>query len=213
MKPVGRTGWEAALLMVGALASTPASAEDAGAQPTRFSIGAFVGYRGGGSATGITTGDNYKFEPAQSYGLVADFNVSRDTQVELLWSQQNTRVQQTTPVSVPVSDVGIGYYQIGGAYLFTTEGIQPFMVASMGATYFSPQLAGYQSATKFSFGVGGGVKVPFGRHLGLRFEARAYGTVLNNNSDVLCTGGNCLIHVSGTLLWQYEANAGIYLSF
>jgi hypothetical protein len=74
-------------------------------------------------------------------------------------------------------------------------------------------LAGYQSATKFSFGVGGGVKVPFGRHLGLRFEARAYGTVLNNNSDVLCTGGNCLIHVSGTLLWQYEANAGIYLSF
>jgi hypothetical protein len=30
---------------------------------------------------------------------------------------------------------------------------------------------------------------------------------------VLCTSGNCLIHVSGTLLWQYEANAGVYLSF
>jgi hypothetical protein len=208
-----RSRWKLGSLMLGMLACAPASAEDTDAQPTLFSIGAFIGYRGGGSATDTTTGANYKLDPAKSYGLWADFNVARDIQVELLWSQQNTQVQQTTPVNASVSSVRIGYYQIGGTYLFTTQGIQPFMVAAMGATYFEPQSGGYQSETKFSFGLGGGVKVPFGRHLGLRFEARAYGTVLNNNSDVLCTSGNCLIHVSGTLLWQYEANAGVYLSF
>src|SRR4029077_10483740 len=107
----------------------------------------------------------------------------------------------------------VGYYQIGASYLFTNEGIQPFMVATLGATYLSPQQSGYQNELKFSFGVGGGVKVPIGRHFGLRLEARAYGTVLDNNSSTICTNGSCVIHVSGSLMWQYEANAGVYIAF
>jgi hypothetical protein len=207
------TRWVLVALVLDVLASAPTSAQEAGTAPTKFSIGAFVGYRGGGSGTDTTTGANYQLAPAKSYGLVADFNVAPDTQVELLWSQQNTHVQQTTPVNAQLFDVNIGYYQIGGVYLFTSEGVQPFMVASMGATYFSPQQGGYQNETKFSFGIGGGVKLPVGRHFGLRLEGRAYGTVLNNNSSVVCTSGSCLIHVSGNLMWQYEANAGVYLSF
>jgi Outer membrane protein beta-barrel domain len=207
------TRWAFIALVLDVLVSAPASAQEVSTPPTRFSLGAFVGYRGGGSGTDTTTGASYQLAPAKSYGLVADFNVAPDIQVELLWSQQNTHVQQTTPVNAQLFDVNIGYYQIGGVYLFTSEGVQPFMVASMGATYFSPQQGGYQNETKFSFGIGGGVKLPVGRHFGLRLEARAYGTVLNNNSSVVCTNASCLIHVSGNLMWQYEANAGVYLSF
>ena len=207
------TRWVAAVLALGVLASAPASAQDASAPQTKFSIGAFVGYRGGGQGTDTSTGASYQLASAQTYGLVADFRVSPDTEVEVLWSQQNTRVQQTAPVNAQLFDVNVGYYQIGGSYLFTQEGVQPFMVATLGATYFSPQQPGYQNETKFSFGIGGGVKLPVGRHFGLRVEARAYGTVLNNNSSAVCTSGSCLIHVSGNLMWQYEANAGVYLSF
>lgn len=205
--------WVAAVLAFGVLASAPASAQDASAPQTKFSIGAFVGYRGGGQGTDTSTGASYQLASAQTYGLVADFRVSPDTEVEVLWSQQNTRVQQTAPVNAQLFDVNVGYYQIGGSYLFTQEGVQPFMVATLGVTYFSPQQPGYQNETKFSFGIGGGVKLPVGRHFGLRVEARAYGTVLNNNSSAVCTSGSCLIHVSGNLMWQYEANAGVYLSF
>ena len=207
------TRWVAAVLALGVLASAPASAEDASAPQTKFSIGAFVGYRGGGQGTDTNTGASYQLASAQTYGLVADFRVSPETEVEVLWSQQNTRVQQTAPVNAQLFDVNVGYYQIGGSYLFTQEGVQPFMVATLGATYFSPQQPGYQNETKFSFGIGGGVKLPVGRHFGLRVEVRAYGTVLNNNSSAVCTSGSCLIHVSGNLMWQYEANAGVYLSF
>ena len=205
--------WVAAVLALGVLASAPASARDASAPQTKFSIGAFVGYRGGGQGTDTSTGASYQLASAQTYGLVADFRVSPETEVEVLWSQQNTRVQQTAPVNAQLFDVNVGYYQIGGSYLFTQEGVQPFMVATLGATYFSPQQSGYQNETKFSFGIGGGVKLPVGRHFGLRVEARAYGTVLNNNSSAVCTSGSCLMHVSGNLMWQYEANAGVYLSF
>jgi opacity protein-like surface antigen len=201
------------VLCLGVVSAAPADAEDASPPPTQFSVGAFIGYRGGGQGTDTNTGAHYQLAPAQTFGLVADFRVSRDTEVEVLWSQQNTRVQQTSPVNAQLFDVNIGYYQIGGAYLFTDEGIQPFMVATLGATYFSPRQPGYQNETKFSFGIGGGVKVPVGRHFGLRLEVRAYGTVLDNNSSALCTNGGCVIHVSGNLMWQYEANAGVYIAF
>jgi outer membrane protein with beta-barrel domain len=213
VRQTGKTACVAIVLFLAVVACASANAEDTNAPPTKFSIGAFIGYRGGGEGTDVNTGAHYQLAPAQSYGLVADFRVSPDTEVELLWSQQNTRVQQTSPVNAQLFDVNVGYYQIGGSYLFTNEGVQPFMVASMGVTYFSPQQPGYQNETKFSFGIGGGVKVPVGRHFGLRLEARAYGTVLENNSSAVCTNGSCLIHVSGNLMWQYEANAGVYLSF
>lgn len=213
MRQVAITGAMAAVLAFGVLAFAPASAQDTGPQPTKFSIGAFIGYRGGGSGTDTSTGNAYQLASAQDYGLVADFRVSPDTEVEVLWSQQNTHLQQTSPVNAQLFDVNVGYYQIGGTYLFTREGIQPFMVATLGATYLSPQQPGYQNETRFSFGIGGGVRLPVGRHFGLRLEARAYGTVLNNDSSAVCTNGSCLIHVSGNLMWQYEANAGVYVSF
>jgi len=213
MRRILNTGRVTTVLFLGMVSAAPANAEDASTPPTKFSVGAFIGYRGGGQGTDTNTGAHYQLAPAQTYGLVADFLVGPYTEVELLWSQQNTRVQQTSPVNAQLFDVNVGYYQIGASYLFTSEGIQPFMVATLGATYLSPQQSGYQNEIKFSFGVGGGVKVPIGRHFGLRLEARAYGTVLDNNSSAVCTNGSCIIHVSGSLMWQYEANAGVYIAF
>lgn len=213
MTRTGKVEWVAGVLVLGVLGCVSARAQDDTTPPTKFSIGAFVGYRGGGSGTDTNTGAEYQLAAAQTYGLVADFRVGPFTEVEVLWSQQNTHLQQTGPINAQLFDVNVGYYQIGGSYLFTTEGVQPFMVATLGATYLSPQQPGYQNETRFSFGIGGGVKVPIGRHFGLRLEARAYGTVLDNNSSAVCTSGSCLIHVSGDLMWQYEANAGIYLAF
>lgn len=210
--PVGASAI-GAVVAIAMLAPFAALAQQAGSTLTQFSIAPFIGYRGGGSFTETTTGAKLKLDPAQSYGLVADIRVTPETEVELLWSRQRTQLKADVPVTVPLFHSNVDYYHIGGTYLLATEGVQPFFVATIGATRFSPQQAGFENDTKFSFGVGGGVRVPFGRHLGLRFEGRAYGTVLSNDSAVLCSGSTCLIHAEGTLLWQYEANAGVYFSF
>jgi opacity protein-like surface antigen len=202
-----------ALAAIGMLASSSVLAQQAGSTLTQFSIAPFVGYRGGGSFTTANTGTDLKLDAAQSYGLVADFRVTPETEIELLWSRQRSQLKADVPVTVPLFHTYIDYYHIGGTWLFNTEGVQPFFVATIGATRFMPQQSGFEDETKFSFGIGGGVRVPFGRHLGLRFEGRAYGTVLSNDSAIFCSGATCLIHVSGSLLWQYEANAGVYLSF
>ena len=179
--------------------------------PARFSITPFAGYRAGGSFTDSTTGEERKLDEAQNYGVVLDFNTTPDTEVELLWSSQRSEIDlgaSSSPLSLRVD-----YLHIGGTYLFAREGVRPFFVATIGATRFDPSAEGYDTETKFSFGMGGGVRVPLARHFGLRFEARAYGTVLSNDSESLCVNGRCLVNADGTLLWQYEANAGVYLAF
>ena len=201
------------LAAIAMVAPLPALAQQASSPLTQFSIAPFIGYRGGGSFTETTTGAKLKLDPAQSYGLVADIRITRETEVELLWSRQRTQLKADVPVTVPLFNTYVDYYHIGGTFLFATEGVQPFFVATIGATRFSPQQAGFENDTKFSFGVGGGVRIPLARNFGLRFEGRAYGTVLSNDSSVLCSGSTCLIHADGTLLWQYEANAGVYLAF
>lgn len=201
------------LLAIAMVAPIPALAQQASSTLTQFSIAPFIGYRTGGSFTETTTGAKLKLDPAQSYGLVADIRVTRETEVELLWSRQRTQLKADVPVTVPLFNTYVDYYHIGGTFLFATEGVQPFFVGTIGATRFSPQQAGYENDTKFSFGIGGGVRIPFTRNFGLRLEGRAYGTVLSNDSAVLCSGSTCLIHAEGTLLWQYEANAGVYLAF
>ena len=202
-----------AAVAVALIGPAPALAQQAGSALTQFSITPFIGYRAGGSFTEETTGAKLKLDPAQNYGLVADIRITYDTELELLWSRQRTQLKADVPVTVPLFYSHVDYYHIGGTYLFATEGVQPFLVGTIGATRFSPQQSGFESDTKFSFGLGGGMRIPLTRNFGFRLEGRAYGTVLSNDSAVFCSGSSCLIHASGTLLWQYEANAGVYLAF
>ena len=192
------------------LAAGQAGAADA-QPPTRFSIAPFAGYRAGGSFSDVTTGEELKLGESQNYGVVVDILTQPDGEIELLWSRQRPELDTgagTTPFSLRVD-----YFHVGGTYLFPTDVVKPFFVATIGATRFDPEAEGYDSETRFSFGFGGGVRVPILRNFGLRFEARAYGTVMNNDSQALCANGRCLVDVDGTLLWQYEANAGVYLAF
>ena len=53
--------------------------------------------------------------------------------------------------------------------------------------------------------------------LGLRLEARAFGTLLNSETDLFCRTGPdiniCAVRVDGTVLWQLETFAGLVFRF
>jgi hypothetical protein len=56
--------------------------------------------------------------------------------------------------------------------------------------------------------------VPLVPNVGLRFEARGYGILLNNHSEAFCGGAaGCTVAIKGNGLFQGEVLAGLSIRF
>jgi hypothetical protein len=88
-------------------------------------------------------------------------------------------------------------------------------VGTIGVTRFSPD-GDFDSETRFSLTMGGGVKWYFNEHWAARVEGRAYFTIFDSDAQVFCVssgGATCLFRVSGSVVWQIEALAGVTFRF
>ena len=179
-----------------------------------FEVTPFAGYRFGGDFEDSVTGFGLDIDDSESYGLILGFNMSPETQLEFLYSHQSTKIEPKglfSPTSL--TDLDMDYYHLGGSYIWNPKkNLRPFIQASLGATHLNPDRAGLGSETRFSFGIGGGVKYFFTKHIGLRLDGKALATVLNSNSAIFCSGG-CTVRIQGSTLWQFEGGLGVIFAF
>ena len=91
--------------------------------------------------------------------------------------------------------------------------MQPFVASGLGLTHFSPDFSGAESTTRLSMNIGGGVKWFPAEHVGLRFEARVYGTLIDGGAAIFFCMGECRVLVSGDGFIQYETNIGLIVRF
>jgi hypothetical protein len=166
----------------------------------------FVGMRFGGDFRSYATGTTYDLSGDADYGVVLDFGIGETSQIEALWSRQETKL------GAEDLDVAIDYVQVGATYRSDNEKITPFVAVTLGATRFDPKRSGLSSATGFSFAIGGGGKFFLGRHVGIRLDGRLYGTLVGGGGGVFC-GGGCTIAFTGNAFWQLELNAGLVFRF
>lgn len=170
-----------------------------------------VGHRGGGYFKHIDSEQSLKLKEDTSAGVILGFKYANMQEIELFYSRYSTTLKSgSTALAVSdLFDLDIHYLHIGGAVLSeATDTIKPFLSGGLGMTYFSPALDGADTETRPSLSIGAGIKWMPSKSLGLRLEARGYGTLFNSNSAVFCSGG-CRIRVSGDLLTQYEFFAGL----
>ena len=105
-------------------------------------------------------------------------------------------------------------YQIGGTNFIDEMGRGLYVMGGLGATTAKPDRGGLNSETFFSGNLGIGWMVPVGAHVGLRFEGRGYGILLNNHSAVFCGGTvGCTVAIKGTGLFEGEVLAGLSMRF
>jgi len=201
------------LLIAGITMASPVGA--AGVEITPF-----AGYTGGGDFTNATTGKSLSFQDTSSYGIMLDFKQAVDQQGGSPWiegyvSRQQTKLKtdQTLFSGGPSLEMDVEYYHLGGTYTQSTGKVQPFVVGTFGATHFDPKQSGFDSETKFSLSLGGGVKMYLTEHVGIRLDARWFGTLFNGSGGIFCSNGACLVTVQGDVLSQYTANAGVILAF
>jgi opacity protein-like surface antigen len=180
----------------------------------------FAGYTMGGEFKDAVTGKSLSFDDTSSYGIMVDFKQAVDQQdgeswIELYYSRQQTRLKadQGPFFGNPLFDVDIEYYHVGGTYGLATGKVKPFVVGTIGATHMVPQGADLHSETKFSLSLGGGVRMYLTEHVGIRLDARWFGTFFNGSGSAFCSGGTCLVTVQGDVLSQVTANAGVIIAF
>ncbi|HVY04740.1 MAG TPA: outer membrane beta-barrel protein [Burkholderiales bacterium] len=187
---------------------TPATAQ----QVARVEVAPMVGYQSSLKFDDAAGNARYKLDSTNNVGLVLDFRAAPNSQVELLYSRAKSALAPDDG-GPKLADVKVEYYHLGGILVYGNDRVQPFFGATVGATRFAPDAAGLDSDTRFSFGLVGGAKLFLTKHIGLRLEARAFGTEVNSNSAAFCTNGSCRIFYDGSFMWQYAINAGLIAAF
>ena len=135
---------------------------------------------GGGFATqeGV-----FDIEADVAYGVAVDVRIREDGLLEFIYSRQETNLELRSgdpfdpfPPPRKTFDVDVEYYQGGGVFEFDVErhALRPFVVLTAGVTRW--HVDGRESEWRFSMGGGGGLKVFFSEHWGLRLDARAWPT-------------------------------------
>ena len=180
---------------------TPAYAQD-------YEITPYIGWRTSSSLEDVETGETIDLKETDSFGIILSMKKNLDTNYDFLFSRQNTELQSATVTE----SLRIDYYHLGGTIFYDYDKLHPFVSGGLGATHISPANDAFSSETKFSLSVGGGLKFPLTQNVGLRLEARGYGTVVSSGGTIMCSGG-CVAKFTGSLYMQFEALAGLSIAF
>ena len=185
---------------------TPALAQD-----HDYEITPFIGWRTSSSLEEVNTSASIDLDETSSFGIILSMKKDPDTNYDFLFSRQSTELKSSTSPSNTES-LRIDYYQIGGTVFYDYDKFHPFVSGGLGATHISPANGDLSSETKFSLSVAGGLKFPLSQNVGLRLEARGYGTVVSSGGTIMCSGG-CVAQFKGSLFMQFEASAGLSIAF
>lgn len=194
------------------LASLTALGAEEAPEYNTFELTPFAGYMFGGEFADATTGDDLDLDEDTSYGLIFNIAADQHRHYEFLYTMQSTALDGATPL-----DMDVQYLQLGGTVSHPDmTRVIPYFGLTVGAARFEPDAAGYDSETRLAFSAGGGVRVPITDHIGVRFDARAYFTLLDSDGEIFCVssaGATCAIRAKSDTFVQYAASLGVVIGF
>ena len=184
-----------------------------------FEITPWLGYRFGGEFDlddpPAGTSSSVSLDSSSSWGVDLGIYRDRDSFYEIFYTQQSTGVDSSDALLKGL-DVDVSYLQAGGTLLFRDhERVVPWLSLTVGATRFDAG-GDFGSETKFSWSLGGGIRVPMGDHFAATLGLRGYMTLVDSDTRILCTGNGdaqCLFKTSGTGFYQGEALLGFTATF
>jgi hypothetical protein len=97
----------------------------------------------------------------------------------------------------------------GGRQDFGDGRVRPFLSGLLGLTHFGAE---GDDEIRFTLSGGGGVSIPFQRHLGMRLDGRVFTTFVDVDAAGRCAGG-CVVGVHVSVVWQAELTAGLVVVF
>lgn len=198
-----------------ALSPVLAAQEQTEPTPQRFEVTPFIGYRTFMSfpiephVTGLNP--RVVVDESPSYGLSFGVRLhSYDDLVEARWARQDSYVhsEEITP-QPPRQRVVLGQFHGDFSHEYLVEDwgplAKPFVMASVGATHISSSTN--INLTRFSFGIGGGVRFYTSKHVYFKIQAEWLPIVVDPHAAFIC-GAGCVVHLAATLASQGEVFVG-----
>jgi Outer membrane protein beta-barrel domain len=186
----------------------------AGAPAQAIEIAPFAGQGYGGGFKDANAASSFKIADASVSGLVIDFDLETDKQIEAFISRQNTQVVTAgTFTGNALFDLTVDYYHIGGLYVLPEgDRVRPFLSGTFGLTRMAPKRADLLTENHLSLSLGAGAKIFFTQSVGLRFDVRGIYTMLNSDTAVFCSGG-CIVRINSSGFLQTAVGAALLMRF
>jgi hypothetical protein len=206
-----------ALLALGAASVAYSHEPDVESTKFPFEITPYVGYQSGGKFD-LEGTDEQGHVPGQvDYAIALNFRDDSETQYQVFYSRQPAHIDPNSvfPSGVPVD---IDYIHFGGTVRIDPGSLlEPYVIGTLGATLFSPQLPSAHNSSAFSIGIGAGVRIPIRPQFHVLMEGRALITFMPSGGALFCssgqTGAACRIQGSGSTFTQYALLVGAAFEF
>ncbi|MEN8007050.1 MAG: hypothetical protein ABFS42_08545 [Candidatus Krumholzibacteriota bacterium] len=163
-----------------------------------------------------------------SVGFALDYNIHPMQAFEISYTRQAGSLDFDHQGVRTLTDMSVNVWQIGSVRKLAPGKVQPFVLASLGVTYFSPSLSSFlldpddpdsevftQGTTKFSMNFGLGFKAYFGKaeKIGIRATFKAMPTLYNTGAGLWFGSGGAGVTVTGNAIWQWEVAGGVTVKF
>ncbi len=180
----------------------------------QFELSALAGQTIGGDIKPLVDDVATKRSNEGAYALLLNINDGYNKrgallQYELLLAQLDSDVQLSGNVNDSYQ-VHSRYLHFGGTYEFNDSNFRPYIAASLGLTHV--QAAGNDSNNDWSMGFGAGIKWYPLQWLGVRLDARGFGTFYNEKTAIICDGG-CVAGMESDVWWQSMISGGLSVRF
>jgi hypothetical protein len=180
-------------------------------RPLRLEVTPLIGYRSAVNFPIETVSNaNVTVDASPSFGVSFGVRLrDYDDVVETRWARQDSYVHSEQIIPQPPRQrVVIDQFHEDFSHEYLLEDLgdlaKPFVMASLGATHVSSST---NSFTRFSFGIGGGVRFYASRHVYFKIQAEWLPIVLDPHVGFIC-GGGCIVHLAATVSSQGEVVVG-----
>ncbi|MHC4647216.1 MAG: hypothetical protein ACYTBJ_17125 [Planctomycetota bacterium] len=174
----------------------------------------FSGYQVGGEFEDEQTETKLELSDASNWGFLVDYDYTKYSQIEFYYSHQETELSSGGLITGDqLFDVDVDYYHIGGTFKLDHGKWEPFVVGTLGLTRFDPESSEADSLTRFSLGLGGGVRYFPTKRVGLYLGGRAFVTFVESEFTYVSDRDGTTLTISSNALWQFQFMAGVVIVF
>jgi hypothetical protein len=190
-------------------------------KPLHFDLTPLLGYRSNISFSaqpGIEgVAPQVVLETSPSYGFAFGVRLDEEDVVEFRWARQDSHVHVEGAAVVPATQhATLNQFHGDFTHEYILEEwhqrIRAFVMASVGGTHISGN-ALTSSFTRFSFGIGAGVKIFPSRHVGFRLQGEWLPVWVAPQVNAFICGAGCVVHLGGTISSQGEVSVGPVFRF